>query len=76
MCEVNLDGLRPFNQWELLDCNGHGPSVLCVKWLSSGPLRTQAKSRDHEIVRAQKEVSKGRPNTPPRSCSVVTDPQV
>ena len=27
----NLDGLRPFNQWELLDWNGHGPSVLCVK---------------------------------------------
>ena len=32
MCEVNLDGLRPFDQWELLDFNGHGPSVLCVKW--------------------------------------------
>ena len=31
MCEVNLDGLRPFDQWELLlDCNGHGPfSVVC-----------------------------------------------
>ena len=27
-----LNRLRPFNQWELLDCNGHGPSVLCVKW--------------------------------------------
>ena len=24
-----------------------------------GPLHTQAKSRDHEIVRAQKKVSKG-----------------
>ena len=33
-------------------------------------------SRDHEIVRAQKKVSKGRPNTPPTSCSVVTGPQV
>jgi hypothetical protein len=43
---------------------------------SLGPLHTQAKSRDHEIVRAQKKVSKGRPNTPPTSCSVVTDPQV
>ena len=31
-CEMNLDGLHPFDQWELLDCNGHGPSVLCVKW--------------------------------------------
>jgi hypothetical protein len=30
-----------------------------------------------EIVRAQKKVSKGRrPNTPPKSCSVVMDPQV
>jgi hypothetical protein len=26
-----------------------------------GPLHTQAKSRDHDIVRAQKEVSKGPP---------------
>ena len=42
-----------------------------------GPLPTQAKSRDHEFVRAQKKVSKGpRPDTPPKSCSVVTDPQV
>ena len=32
VCEVNFNGLRPFNQWELLDCNGHGPSALCVKW--------------------------------------------
>ena len=37
---------------------------------------TRAKSRDHEIVRAQMKVSKGRPNTLPKSCSVVTDPQV
>ena len=35
-----------------------------------------AKSRDHAIVRAQKKVSKGRLNTPPKSCTVVTDPQV
>ena len=41
-----------------------------------GPLHTRAKSRDHDIVRAQKKVSKGRPNTPPKSCSVVMDPQV
>ena len=40
-----------------------------------GPLHTLAKSRDREIVRAQKKVFKGRPNTPPKSCSVVTDPQ-
>jgi hypothetical protein len=41
-----------------------------------GPLHTRAKSRDHKIVRAQNKVSKGRPKTPPQSCSVVTDPQV
>ena len=41
-----------------------------------GPLHTRAKSRDHEVVRAQKKESKGRPNTPPKSCSVVRDPQV
>ena len=38
-----------------------------------GPLHTRAKSRDHEIVRAQKKVSKGhRPKRPPQPCSVVT----
>ena len=44
--------------------------------LSLGPLHTQAKSRDHDIVKTQKKVSKGRPNTPPKSSSVVKDPQV
>ena len=44
--------------------------------LSVGPLHTRAKSRDHEIVRAQKKVSKGLPKTLSKSCSVVTDPQV
>ena len=41
-----------------------------------GPLHTRAKSRDRGIVRAQNKVSKGRPNTPSKSCIVVTDPQV
>ena len=41
-----------------------------------GPLHTQAKSHDHESVRAQKKVSKGRPKTPPKSCNVVMDLQV
>ena len=41
-----------------------------------GPLHTRAISRDHETVRAQKKVSKGRPNTPPTSWSVATYPQV
>ena len=39
------------------------------------PLHTRAKSRDHGIVRAQKKVSKGCPSTPPKLCSVVTDPE-
>ena len=41
-----------------------------------GPVHTWAKSGDHEIVWAQKKVSKGRPKTLPISCSVVTDPQL
>jgi hypothetical protein len=44
--------------------------------LGLGPLHTRAKSRDHEIGRAQKKAPKGRPDTPPKSCSVVTDRQV
>ena len=34
------------------------------------PLHKQAKSRDHEITRAQKKVPKGHLNTPSKSCSV------
>jgi hypothetical protein len=41
-----------------------------------GPLHTQPKSYDHESVRALKKVSKGCPKTPPKSCSVVTNPQI
>jgi hypothetical protein len=41
-----------------------------------GPLHTRAKSRNREIVRAQKKVSKGHLKTPPKSCSVATEPQV
>ena len=41
-----------------------------------GSLHMRAKSRDHDIVRAQNKVSKGCPNTPPKPFSVVTDPQV
>ena len=33
-------------------------------------------THDHEIVRAQKKVSKDHPKKPPKSCSVVMNPQV
>ena len=49
-----------------------GFDLLLGVWVNRGPLHTRVKSRAHEIVRAQKKVSKGRPNTPPKSCSVVT----
>ena len=50
---------------------------LCCKMAAHlGPLHTRARSSDHEIVRAQMKVSKGRPNTPPELCGVVTGPQV
>ena len=35
-----------------------------------------SQDRDYEVVRVQKKVFKGRPKTPPESCSVVTDPRV
>ena len=55
-----------------------GSHNLVVTTLGScmGSSHTQAKSRFHEIVRAQKKVSKVRPNTPTKSCSVVMDSQV
>ena len=51
-------------------------SRLIARSYYLGLLHTRAKSHDHEIVRAQKKVSKGPPNTPPKSCSVVMDPRV
>ena len=36
VCEVNVNGLRPFDQWELLDYTGYGPSV-CV-WSGLDPI--------------------------------------
>ena len=30
-CGVDLDNLGLFDQWEILECNDHGPSVSCVK---------------------------------------------
>jgi hypothetical protein len=41
-----------------------------------GPLHTQAKSLDHEIVRAPQKVSKGHLKTLSQSRSVVSGPQV
>ena len=55
--------------------------TLCVDHHVRRPMTTLfcllgAKSRDHEVVRAQKKVSKGRPKAPSNSRSVVTDHQV
>ena len=67
-----LDNIQKNRDWALvIQCPTKFPGGGLL-----GPLHTRAKSRDHEIVRAQKKVSKGRPNTPPKSCSVVTDPPV
>jgi hypothetical protein len=43
---------------------------------TEGPLHTRAKSRDHEIVGAKRKCPMAVPRPPPKSCSVVTDPQV
>ena len=57
-------------------CACCGCGCGCSSLYALGPLHIRVKSHDHEIVRAQKKVSKGRPNTPPKSPSVVMDPQV
>ena len=48
------------------------PSLIPLALLNVGGPYIQG--RDQEIVRAQKKASKGRPNTPPKSRSVVTYP--
>ena len=52
------------------------PFFIFSLWHVLGPLHTRAKSHDHEIVKAQKKVSKGRPKSLPKSCNVVMDPRV
>ena len=56
--------------------NGSYFMVTWTMFRNLGSLHTRAKSRDNEIVRAQKKVSNGVSQAPPKSCSVVTDPQV
>jgi hypothetical protein len=51
------------------------PTKIVREYLGR-PLHTRAKSCDREIVRAQKKASKGRRNSPPKSCGVVMDPRV
>ena len=69
MSKVTLSRIDIFssallNQLNALSSNKQGHFHIC------------AMSCDHEIVRVQKKVSKGCPNTPLKSCSVVMDPQV
>ena len=63
------------NLWCKLMCD-RTQEIIILGIRALGPLHTRGGSRDHEIVRAQKKVSKGRANTPSKSCNVVTDPQV
>ena len=61
MSRFNRLDLERLGTWPIMTKNLHGHLSL----LYLGPLHTQAKSHDHVIVRAQKQVSKGRPNTSP-----------
>ena len=49
-----------YNFYDL--CLGSAFQHKSTTLLLLGPLHTRAKSHDHKIVRAQKKVSKGRPN--------------
>ena len=55
--------------------NYHGDQVNYIV-TSQGHSTQRAKSRDRGIVRAQEKVPNGRRKTPPKSWSVVVDPQV
>jgi hypothetical protein len=48
-CEANLDRPRLFHQWECLKCNGHRPSVSCVKWPLSTDLFFNCRSGGHVV---------------------------
>ena len=44
--------------------------------MTKGHFTHEPRAVTHEIVTAQTKFSKGHPNTPPKSHSVVTDPQM
>jgi hypothetical protein len=70
--EHNIAPMPTQNPWAWVGMGvGMGMGTQC--WAL---LHTRAKSRDHDIVRAQKKVSEGHPKTPPKSCNMVTDLQV
>ena len=71
-CAFCAGDMTRWTTCHLFNCNCQRK---CITLFSLGPLHTWVKSRDHEIVRAQKQVSKGCPTTPPKACSVVTDPK-
>ena len=47
--------------WPTLDSEGNGEEGVHPHYSNLGPLHTQAKSRDHEIVRPKRKVSKANP---------------
>ena len=60
-----------------LCASGFNKASLCASPLAGlGPLHTRAESHDHEIVRAQKKSVQRSSQHTPKSCSVVTGPQV
>jgi hypothetical protein len=64
---VNCMKTLTFEHEYLIQVERH-PMVhfIGLAFTTLGSLHTQAKSRDHEIVRAQKKVSKCHPKTPPK----------
>jgi hypothetical protein len=71
-CEVICD--RALNQLIIQLISIHACPHTCYDRINQ--CHTRAKSSDHGIVKAQKEMSKGRLNTPLQSCNVITDPRV
>ena len=63
--------------WAKIRSASHGSQVPKSQVpLMLGPLHTRPRAVTMKLWEPKRKVFKGRPNTPPNSCSVVTDPQV
>ena len=59
---MHLDKLGLFNQWKILECNGHGPLVSCVKWALyiEGPVCLERERAWQCQLREKESLEKGR----------------
>ena len=64
--QLDLETTKIVTDFDPKTLPGNSRHSQCAFLECLGPLHTRTKCRDHEIVRAQKKVSKGCLNTPPK----------